>query len=52
MYEILFIFFQYVVPKKLISKMIGVLARSEIVFIKNTFIKTFQMMYDVNMKEA
>ena len=52
MYEILFILFQYVVPKKLISKMIGVLARSEIVFIKNTFIKTFQMMYDVNMQEA
>ena len=52
MYEILFILFQYVVPKKFISKMIGVLARSEIVFIKNTFIKTFQMMYDVNMQEA
>ena len=52
MYEILFVFFQHVVPKKLISKMIGVLARSEIVFIKNTFIKTFQMMYDVNMQEA
>ena len=52
MYEILFILFQYVVPKKIISKMIGVLARSEIVFIKNTFIKTFQMMYDVNMQEA
>ena len=52
MYEVLFILFQYVVPKKLISKMIGVLARSEIVFIKNTFIKTFQMMYDVNMQEA
>ena len=52
MYEILFILFQYVVPKKFISKMIGVLAKSEIVFIKNTFIKTFQMMYDVNMQEA
>ena len=52
MYEILFVLFQYVVPKKLISKMIGVLAKSEIVFIKNTFIKTFQMMYDVNMQEA
>ena len=52
MYEVLFVLFQYVVPKKFISKMIGVLARSEIVFIKNTFIKTFQMMYDVNMQEA
>ena len=52
MYEVLFVLFQYLVPKKLISKMIGVLARSEIVFIKNTFIKTFQMMYDVNMQEA
>ena len=52
MYDILFVLFQYVVPKNLISKMIGVLAKSEIVFVKNTFIKIFQMMYDVNMKEV
>ncbi|MAJ44200.1 MAG: phosphatidylserine decarboxylase [Candidatus Marinimicrobia bacterium] len=48
----LFVLFQYLVPKKLISDLIGFFAKSENYYIKTFFIKNFQKAYDVNLKEA
>jgi len=52
MYNILFVFLQYIIPHNLLSRMVGIFAKSEVLYIKLAFIKTFQMIYDVNMKEA
>lgn len=48
----LFILFQYLVPKKLISEVIGFFAKSQNYYIKTFFIKNFQKKYNVNLKEA
>ena len=48
----LFILFQYLVPKKLISEVIGFFAKSQNYYIKTFFIKIFQKTYNVNLKEA
>lgn len=50
--KLLFVFFQYIIPKHLLSRLVGMLARSEVPFIKNNFIKLFIKLYDINMKEA
>ena len=50
--KLLFVFFQYIIPKHLLSRLVGMLARSEVSFIKNNFIKLFIKLYDINMKEA
>ena len=48
----LFILFQYLVPKKFISELIGFFAKSQNYYIKTFFIKIFQKTYNVNLKEA
>ena len=48
----LFILFQYLVPKKFISEVIGFFAKSQNYYIKTFFIKNFQKKYNVNLKEA
>ena len=48
----LFILFQYLAPKKLISEIIGFFAKSQNYYIKTFFIKNFQKKYNVNLKEA
>jgi len=48
----LFILFQYLAPKKLISEIIGFFAKSQNYYIKTFFIKNFQKTYNVNLKEA
>ena len=48
----LFILFQYLVPKKFISELIGFFAKSQNYYIKTFFIKIFQKIYNVNLKEA
>jgi len=50
--KILFIIPQYIIPKHLLSKLVGMLAKTEISLIKNFIIKLFIKIYDVNMKDA
>ena len=47
-----FIIFQNLVPQHLLSRIIGSIAKSEICWIKNLFIKAFIRWYKVNMQEA
>ena len=48
--KLLFVFFQYIIPKHLLSRLVGILARSEVLFIKNNFIKLFIKLYDINIE--
>ena len=48
----LFILLQYLVPKRLISELIGFFAKSQNQYIKTFFIRNFHKIYNVNMKEA
>ena len=48
----LFVLLQYLVPKRLISELIGFFAKSQNQYIKTFFIENFHKTYNVNMKEA
>ena len=48
----LFIFLQKIVPQQLLSRLIGKLASSDIIWLKNSFIKGFIKQYDVDMSIA
>ena len=50
--KILFIIPQYIIPKHVLSNLVGILAKTEISYIKNFIIKSFIKIYGVNMKEA
>ncbi|PCJ43406.1 MAG: phosphatidylserine decarboxylase [SAR86 cluster bacterium] len=50
--NLLFIFFQYIVPQHFLSRAIGLLANCKIAFIKNFLIKIFIKKYKVNLAEA
>ncbi len=50
--EMLFALLQLILPHHLLSRLVGYLARSEVGFIKNTFIKVFLNSFDINMAEA
>jgi phosphatidylserine decarboxylase len=48
----LFAALQYVLPKHLMSRVIYAIARSESAFVKNTFVRIFLNLFDINMAEA
>ena len=48
----LFVLLQYLVPKRLISELIGFFAKSQNQYIKTFFIRNFHKTYNVNMQEA
>jgi phosphatidylserine decarboxylase len=48
----LFAALQYVLPKHLMSRVIYAIARSESRFVKNTFLRIFLHLFDINMAEA
>lgn len=48
----LFAALQYVLPKHLMSRVIYAIARSESKFVKNTFVRIFLNLFDINMAEA
>lgn len=48
----LFILLQKIVPHHLLSRVVGMIAASEVAWIKNTFILRFVAAYHVNMQEA
>lgn len=48
----LFIALQYLIPQHLLSRLVGMLAASEIRWIKNPFINWFRQRYGVDMSEA
>lgn len=48
----LFVALQYLVPQHLLSRLVGWVARSEIAWIKTTFINTFIKRFGVDMREA
>ena len=48
----IFVFLQYLLPKKRISDFIGFLAKSKNFYIKSIFINTFQKIYQVDLEEA
>ena len=48
----IFVFLQYLLPKKRISDFIGFFAKSKNFYIKSIFINTFQKIYQVNLEEA
>ena len=48
----IFVFLQYLLPKKSISDFIGFFAKSKNFYIKSIFIHTFQKLYQVNLKDA
>lgn len=50
--EMLFALLQLILPHHLLSRLVGYLARSEVDFIKKTFIKIFLNSFDINMNEA
>jgi phosphatidylserine decarboxylase len=52
MLDKIFIGFQYLVPQHLLSRWVGFLADTEIVFIKNLLISVFIYAFDINMSEA
>jgi len=43
---------QYILPKRALSRLIYALARSEVHWIRNTFLRTFLSVYRLNMAEA
>ena len=52
MTKFLFILFQHIVPQHLLSRLVGLLAASEVQGLKNFIIKKFIAKYKVNMDEA
>jgi phosphatidylserine decarboxylase len=50
--HVVFIILQYLVPQRLLSRLIGHLADSEVPWIKQTFIDWFRRRYQVDMSEA
>ncbi|QBG08948.1 phosphatidylserine decarboxylase [Klebsiella huaxiensis] len=48
----IFVLVQYIVPKHLLSRLIGILAECRISWLKTTFITWFVHHYDVNMDDA
>ncbi|WP_151670309.1 archaetidylserine decarboxylase [Nitrincola schmidtii] len=48
----LFIFFQYLVPQHLLSRLVGRLADCKTAWVKNGFIRWFNRQYQINMTEA
>jgi phosphatidylserine decarboxylase len=50
--RLLFILFQYLVPQHLLSRLVGRLANSELVWIKQPFIRWFAQRFNVDMNEA
>lgn len=48
----LFAALQYVLPKHLLSRIIYAVARSEVSFVKRTFLKIFLSLFNINMAEA
>ena len=50
--EKLFALLQLVLPHHLVSRLVGYMARSEVPFVKNNFIKVFLNRFDINMSEA
>lgn len=50
--EKLFALLQLILPHHLLSRLVGYLARSEVPFVKNNFIKVFLNRFDINMSEA
>ena len=50
--KILFIIFQYIIPQHTLSRLVGYLAETEIVWLKNLLITQFIKHYGVNMAEA
>jgi len=50
--EKLFALLQLILPHHLLSRLVGYLARSEVPFVKNNFIKVFLSRFDINMSEA
>lgn len=50
--NLLFIFFQFIVPQHLLSRLVGRIAKSNNVKIKNALISYFLKNYDINMQEA
>ena len=47
-----FIVFQYLIPQHLLSRLVGLIAASEMPLIKNTFINFFIGKFGINMNEA
>ena len=47
-----FIVFQYLIPQHLLSRLVGMIAASEVRWIKNTFINFFISKFGINMNEA
>jgi len=52
MKDYLFAMIQYLLPQHILSRVIGVLAESEVEWIKNPLIRWFSKKYNVNMDEA
>ena len=50
--EKLFALLQLVLPHHLVSRLVGYMARREVPFVKNNFIKVFLNRFDINMSEA
>lgn len=50
--EKLFAVLQLLLPHHLVSRLVGYMARSEVPFVKNNFIKVFLNRFDINMSEA
>jgi len=48
----LFVLLQYLVPQHLLSRLVGWLARSEIPWIKTTFINQFSNRFDIDLSDA
>jgi len=48
----LFILFQYIVPQHMLSRLVGWLAASETLWIKDNFIKFFMDRFDISLDEA
>ena len=48
----IFVFIQYLLPKKRISDLVGFFAKSKNFYIKSIFINTFQKIYQVKIEEA
>lgn len=50
--SILFILLQHLLPQHLLSRMVGMLAESQVFWLKNTLIKSFVSLYRVDLSEA
>ncbi|MEY1660975.1 archaetidylserine decarboxylase [Isoalcanivorax beigongshangi] len=52
LFERLFVILQHLLPQHLVSRLVGWVARSEISWIKTTFIRQFHRQYDIDLSEA